>query len=405
MPEQSPAGIQLDVAAIERVGGPVAAKLVPGWKITWTPIAPEEIDKLNPPGPNLAVVSRPADGGTVPERRIAKVYVRSPWPSGESLKATLMHELAHVWVAPLIACLPDANSPAALMLEEQLVEDMGNFLASLPAPARRAVLGQALALAPERMRARISARATMRARGGQMDPELVKQALDALEAGDGEKCKELLKGLVAAAASGGAAPAMEPDGDEGAPGAMPAEAAAGPAPEKSDDPMMQGARPAARKENAQVSDIATMRARKEAQDLAADMKRMHGAALPNAKQALIVGARARLGADAISPATEKRILAAPTFERAEEILAIIEETPVAVRARSGVEHQSGGPVIDGPKVAEETELLKEGFDLGWVKSYQAIAKRDPVAGAAELEGGREALSARRARRAQNGGAS
>lgn len=50
-----------------------------------------------------------------------------------------------------------------------------------------------------------------------MDPKLVQQALEALMAGDSEKCMELLKGAIAAAASGGEEPAA------------PAEASAAPA--------------------------------------------------------------------------------------------------------------------------------------------------------------------------------
>lgn len=46
--------------------------------------------------------------------------------------------------------------------------------------------------------------------GGQMDPKAVQEALDALIAGDAEKCAELLKGMIASAAAGEAAPPEEP---------------------------------------------------------------------------------------------------------------------------------------------------------------------------------------------------
>lgn len=361
-------------------------------------LPPERINTLDPklPGPNLAIVK------SLPTRRMATVHAVTPWPAQESLSETLHHEIGHAWLAPITAQMPDTE--ASVMLEEQLVETLGVYLASLTssarAAARRALAPIVDSYAP-RLRARILARAATRARGGEMDPNLVKQALDALEAGDGAKCAELLKGLIAAAASGGTAPTTEPPAADA--GQMaPAGEATGVA-ATGEQPM--GARAAARKEGADVSDIATMRARKTALDLAADIARMHTAALPNAKQALIVGARARLGADAISPATEARILKAPTFASAEEIIAILEESPVAMRARSGVEHAGSQPNVAETKTVAEADLLKEGFDLPWIKSYQRTAKADPVAGLAELEGGREALRARRARIATNGGGS
>ncbi len=61
--------------------------------------------------------------------------------------------------------------------------------------------------------------------GACMDPNLVKEALDALVAGDAEKCMELLKGAIAAAASSEAPaeePAAEPPAEEMAAEAPPA---------------------------------------------------------------------------------------------------------------------------------------------------------------------------------------
>lgn len=385
--------LQLDAAAIARVGEPIAAGLLPGWRVTWRVLSPQQINSLDPklPGPNLAIVE------ALPERRIATVHVVSPWPASESLSETLHHEIGHAWLKPITAQIPD--TPASVMLEEQLIETLGVYLASLAddarAAARRALAPLVDMYAP-RLRARISASAGLRARGGMMDPEKLKKLIEAIKNQDGAAALVIAEELLVAAASGGAAPAgtSEPAPAEamlgtGAPGEAP--------PPKPEDQM---ARPAARKETP-VADIATARARKEIDDLAADMKRMHGAALPNAKQALITGARARLGADAISPATEKRILAAPTFERAEEIVTIIEESPIVQRARSGVEHRTADPSV-GAKPIDAAELAKEGFDQSWIASYHATAKRDPDAAAAELEGGREAL---RARKARAGGAS
>lgn len=77
-----------------------------------------------------------------------------------------------------------------------------------------------------------------------MDPEKVKAALDAIEAGDVEACKEILKDMVAAAAAGGAKPSGE---------AAPTDAAAANA-----DPPAEEESPetAARKELGAVADVA-----------------------------------------------------------------------------------------------------------------------------------------------------
>lgn len=68
---------------------------------------------------------------------------------------------------------------------------------------------------------------------GCMDPKLVKEALDALIAGDTEKCAELLKGAIASAASGESAePADAPPApDAAASAAPPAEGDAAPKPD------------------------------------------------------------------------------------------------------------------------------------------------------------------------------
>lgn len=79
--------------------------------------------------------------------------------------------------------------------------------------------------------------ASITALGSSMTPEMVKEALDALIAGDSEKCAELLKGLIAVAAGGEtAAPAEEPAAEEPAPEAPAPEAMAdAPAPAKEED--------------------------------------------------------------------------------------------------------------------------------------------------------------------------
>lgn len=321
------------------------------------------------------------------------------------IRVTLAHETLHCVVAEAVR-----GGALTVPAEEQIVEAAAQAIVRSEGTTDARVMARAVRALPSALRARIAASAGQRARGGRMDG---KQVLAAIAGQDEAAALKILNEWAAEQlAAAGHPGAPEPDGGEaaklaGGDGAVaPADGAPAVAKvEPVNDPKAgappTAGRPAARG-GSTVADIETARARKAAQDIAADMQRMHANALPTAKAALISGARARLGADAISPATEKRILAATTYERAEEILAIVEETPVATRARSGVEHGSAEPNTGGVKHEDAAKLATEGFSEGWIKSYQAI--KDPLAAAAELEGGRDGLRARRARTA-NGAAS
>lgn len=150
---------------------------------------------------------------------MATVNVVTPWPEGESLSETLHHELGHAWIAPLTAQLEQTE--ASVMLEEQLVETLGVYLASLGATARaaarRALASVVDKYAPAPARARISARVPLARDGGPMDPKMIMEALEALIGGDAEKCQEILKGLIASAAGGGAPPPETPPESTGEP--------------------------------------------------------------------------------------------------------------------------------------------------------------------------------------------
>jgi hypothetical protein len=61
--------------------------------------------------------------------------------------------------------------------------------------------------------AETAARRLLSAIGGAMDPEMLKKALDAIEAGDSNAALEILKGLIAQAAGGDAAP-VDPPADD-----------------------------------------------------------------------------------------------------------------------------------------------------------------------------------------------
>lgn len=223
-----------------------------------------------------------------------------------------------------------------------------------------------------------------------MNIDTVKALLDAIEKGDAAAMAEICKQLIAEAASGdAAAPAVEPDGDP--------LAQTGGAPIATDE-----ARVIARKENA-VDDM--KRARKaadEAEAALAEIKAMADHQRPAQKEALVVGLRARLG-PAFKPASEKRIMTAPTFVAAQEIAAVIEESlsdVVAERARSSVEHGTPPPPPKAPAMPSVEALRTEGFTDSWLVGYASALKSGPDIATAFLEQGR---ASQRARVAQKGG--
>ena len=386
---------------LEATGGPIAAGLLPAWRVTWVLLSQEEIDALDPdlPGPNLAVVK------SLPERRMATAHVVNPFPDGESLSETLHHELGHSWISPFTSQLPATQ--ASVMLEEQLVETLGVYLASLAPPAaataRRALARVVDRYAPPpalraRVAAKISASAPTAARGGSMDG---KQVLAAIAGQDEAAALKILNDWAAEQlAAAGHPGSAEPDGDEAAampaaggdPAAMPQKPPAGP--------------PAAAKPGAPpppppgtpADDAARTAAR-----LVDDLKRMHSAQLPGAKEGIVLRARAR-GFN-LTPAIEKRIMAAPTFEAAEGVLAIVEEAGggTTTRGRSGVEHIAGPDAAEAtPKGEADDKLISEGFPAEWIGRYRARLKEAGAeAGAEMLTRGREVKASNKARLARD----
>ncbi|MEI8256525.1 MAG: hypothetical protein WCJ30_12705 [Deltaproteobacteria bacterium] len=259
-----------------------------------------------------------------PTRSLARLVIADPWPDSEDMAETIAHELVHAALSPLTALIE--SSDAAIMIEEQAVENIGKALASVSPGLARSMASAVEKYAP-RLRARIGALAPRaRSEGKNMDPKLISEALDALIAGDAAKCAELLKGIIAAAAG---AEATEPPGSESpmpdadAPAKLPEAVPAPAAP-------MPGAK-------ARVSefDAETVRARLAATSLTASAIR---ARLHEVRTVDCV---------TLSPATEKRIMAAHTIEAAESILETVRETlaanPGAMRARTGT-RPPGAPV-------------------------------------------------------------
>jgi hypothetical protein len=146
----------LSEADLRAIGDPIAEQLLPGWSLTWVAATQEEVDDIIW---GALAVCKP-----IPERSTATVFVVSPWPAGEDLEDALWRELIFIALSPITAQLVEEGGP--IVVEEQIVERIGSLMDKVPIEARRA-MARALANAPPRVRARLSARET--ARGGTMD--------------------------------------------------------------------------------------------------------------------------------------------------------------------------------------------------------------------------------------------
>ncbi|HSN15382.1 MAG TPA: hypothetical protein VLT61_12175 [Anaeromyxobacteraceae bacterium] len=353
MPDQAPqAPPDLDALL-----GPIVSALIPGWTVTseW-----KAADKM--PVAGALAVCEPT-----PTRSLAHVSVLAPWPEGESLPETLWHELTHALLSPLTALVED--SAGAVMVEEPIVERLGNLLATLPARARAAVVRAVETYTP-RLRARISARAPL-ARGGSMD---AKEVLAAITGQDEGKALEILTGWVAEqinAATGGGGPA-EPDGDE--PTGDPMAKDKPPVPPKPGD----GAPPpagdaAARARLALDGELARARAvRAELETMVGDMRKSR-------VDDLITSLRARLpsGHKGLA-ATEKDILAAKTYQEAKQIhdLAVRfapEDEAPKPRARMG-DRTTAAPALDKAQIVKPADFDK--FDPAFQGMFLAVAENE-----------------------------
>lgn len=217
----------LDLAALV---ARFAAQLVPGWTVTFERRAPADM-----PIRNALATCLPT-----PTRSMAHLCIVDPWPASEDVAETVAHEMTHACLSPLTALLE--KTPAAVMLEEQAVENIGKALAAA-SPGVSAAMARAVAKFAPRLAARLTA---PRGRtGGSMDEETLTAALDALIAGDTTKAAEILKTLIAKQAAGGAGGHKEPDGDEAKPAGQAAPPVDGAAPAKDEEKKPEPA-PAAR---------------------------------------------------------------------------------------------------------------------------------------------------------------
>lgn len=387
------------------MGDPIAAQLVPGWTIEWIPVSRDQIDQLIPGA--LAVCR--SDKDAMPTREIATVYVVTPWPERESLEETLWHELTHALMSDLVQLIPDRDTAAGVLVEEKIVERLGKILARVPMAARRAIGRsiQGLTISPA-LRARLAAAVPpkmealrTRARGGQMDAETLAHALECIEKGDAEAAKEILKKLIVEAAAGGApaGPAGAAHGKEDAAPPPPPSAPEKESPSPHARPEMMTtdeARKAARKEHATMADRETLRARQEAKDAADEIKLIAADQRVGAKEGLIAGLRARLG-PAFTPAIERRIHAAPTYQEAKDLAAFAEELGGGLQ-RARAMGPDGKPLViestppDAPVALKIEDLVKEGIPAALAQEISETSKSNPKLAAHSLSRARARLS-------------
>ena len=323
------------------IGQPIADALIPGWRVEWLWCAQAELDEIIPGA--MAICS------TTPTRSMAVVRVLTPWPESESLAETLWHEVTHAAWSPLTSLIP--ASDGATMVEEQIVERFGVLLSKLPQGLARVVSKAIRQCATPRAMARISALAPRARSGENMDPNLMKKALEVIAAGDAAGALELLSAIVATAAGAPVDAGPEPT-PEPAP-AAPAGAAPAPGgePAKDDAPM----------------------ARANARALSAS-----ASLVKSAIRARVHEVRAVDGFT-ISPAVEAKIAACESIEAAESMLALVRDTIASNGGEGGARARSGAK----PPGSKPGPL--EGMSARDRATYAGLATSNPKAADAFAE--------------------
>lgn len=196
--------MNFDLQSVTACVRKLAAKMLPGWRVTCELAASVEANQGA-----LAMVF------STPQRQLAHVVV-APHPPGESLEESVAHELTHAVLSPLTALIE--WSPAAVMVEEQIVEHLGVMIAGASAGMMRAI---SRALSSPRapsvaIKKRISALASRRIKGKCKMADgarLAELAMKAGEMGAREDVPEDVRALLAefvAELAGGAGPASQP---------------------------------------------------------------------------------------------------------------------------------------------------------------------------------------------------
>jgi hypothetical protein len=340
--------------------GPLAREMVPGWRVTC---------EWGEPGEALAVC--------YPDelRQMCRIVV-SPHPDGEDIGESIAHELAHAALRPLVALVD--QSPASIQIEETIVERLGCLIARLwrTAPARARAIISALRsdvslIASARSRTKILALASRRARGDSMDPiDLILAAVEAATAAADPK--EALAALLAKVREIKEGRASEPaDGERDEAASERSEALAARDPLAA--PQQQGPM-RARDEHARAR-----RAADEAEAITASLRQ-------DAKHALITSLRARLGGDHKGlPATEKDIIAAPTYPAAKQIHDLaIRFAPAP--AETDPARESDGRLTAEPRLRKTQTYSPpaEKFDEAFVQMHRAVWENEGAEAAEKM---------------------
>lgn len=253
------------------------------------------------------------------DNKSAQIAIRDPStpPSGATSKEaaaqveeTVIHELLHLHFAPF-----GTAAPAEIAAEENAVWAISEAL------HRKKGTGKEYKIA----RAMLANVTRTRRQRKTMDPKRFQEALDALTSGDTEKCAEILKAIMAEAASGGA-PAADP-GDM----AADAEPGAG----KPGDNMAADAEPGADPNKGRRSRNAA-----EAPHVAR-MSAAAGTMTREALRAMVHNARTIDGID-LPVNVEQAILKAPTLAAGTELLSTAKAMAAAYAKKPGTAPANAG---------------------------------------------------------------
>lgn len=362
----------------------LAAVMLPGWRISWEEVASADI------GGALAMVY------PTPAREMAHIKI-APHPPGESVEESIAHELAHAMISPLVALIDP--TPAAVMIEEPIVERMSLLFAKLTGAAKRAAMRafrNPRTKSPA-VRARISALASGRLGNGRkrmLSAEQLTKALEALESGDPEATKAILKELIAAMATGGSDEPPQSQNEPHVTGRDPAEGddmGGGQYRDEQDPEKMRGQRGRGKPQTELDKSLA--RTRKAERD-----------AVSAARGAAQITIRARVKelrgeGITIDDATAQKLVALGDVDAAEERIGYLlkgRDTSTQ-RARTGAE-ADGARGNGGTATLDVAALIAEGLPAQLANEIVMQSKVDPAGAEAQ----RQAARARIAQR-KNGG--
>jgi hypothetical protein len=301
--------------------------------------------------------------------------VVAPHPPGESLEESIAHELTHSVLSPLTKLIE--WSPAAVMIEEQIVERLGKIIATAPAAMARAI---SKALQNPRTKSptvhkRISAlaigrRNETRKRMGSQEMAALAMEGGQIAAMEGlpSEAAEWIKKAVAFMAGGSEEPASAKD------------------PAMAKDPMED---PAKKEYPAMREDEMPPQMRK----VFRQMQQGGAMMLRDAIRSRLHTARTVDGI-VFDPETEKDLSSCQTIEQFEREFKLVSRSRIAAnetqRKRSGVvpdgENINGAPSIDF--------LVQEGMSQQLAKSIHASFAVDAETGNLALENARKRLPAK-----------